>query len=135
MPKSRRKSVPASQWTQFHHLAGVFKDAASLAREFEYWNAAGVLIVHSAIAFTDALTVKIGGVKSRSDDHYQTGQLVQEVFALDADGKRALRHFFAVIEEKTLVSYSGKIYRRSDITSLWKHLERYQKWVESVLKA
>lgn len=134
MPKSRRKTVPASQWNQFHHLAVVFKDAASLAREFEYWNAAGVLIVHSAIAFTDALTVKIGGVKSRGDDHYQAGQLVQEVVVLDKSGKLALNHFFAIIQEKSLVSYSGKIYRTKDIHSLWKHLERYQKWVESKLK-
>ncbi len=105
-----------------------------MAREFEYWNVAGVLIVHAAIAFTDALTVKIGGVKSGGEDHYQAGQLVQEVVALDPEGKRALRHFFAIIGEKSLVSYSGKIYRQGEITSLWKHLERYQQWVESILK-
>ena len=124
MPKSRRQSIPSGNWKQFHHLAIVFKDAGCLAQEFEYWNAAGVLIVHSAIAFTDALTVKIGGVKSRGDDHYQVGRLVQEVIALDLSGKRALRHFFAIIGEKSLVSYSGKIYGRKDINSLWKHLER-----------
>lgn len=134
MPKSRRKSVPSSNWKQFHHLAIVFKDAASLARDFEYWNAAGVLIVHAAIAFTDAITVKIGGVKSRGDDHYQAGQLVQETVTLDVGGKRALRHFFAIIGEKSLVSYSGTIYRRKEITSLSNHLDRYQKWVEFILK-
>jgi len=134
MAKSRRKTITPSNWRQFHHLALVFMEAAELAREFEYWNAAGVLIVHSTIAFTDALTIKVGGVKSSSADHYQAGQLVQEIVTLNPAGKRALRHFFAIIGEKSLVSYSGKIYRRGDISSLWKHLERYQQWVESILK-
>jgi len=134
MPPGRRKTVPSDQWSRFHHLAVVFKDAAALAQEYEYWNAAGVIIVHAAIAFTDALTVKIGGVKSRGEDHYQAGQLVQETVALTDDGKRSLKHFFAIIEEKSLVSYSGKIYQRGDIAALWKHLERYQQWIESVLK-
>lgn len=134
MPKSRRKTIPAGQWSQFHHLAVVFKESASLAKEFEYWNAAGVLIVHSAIAFTDALTVRVGGVKSRGEDHYQAGQLVQEIVVLEADGRRALNHFFAIVEQKSLVSYSGRIYREKEINSLWKHLERYQKWVETMLK-
>ena len=134
MPKSRKKTVPADRWNQFHHLAIVFKDAASLAKEFEYWNASGLLIVHAAIAFTDALTVKVGGVKYRGEDHYQAGQLVQETIVLEAEGKRALKHFFAIIEQKSLVSYSGRIYQRKDIFYLWKHLERYQKWVETMLK-
>jgi hypothetical protein len=43
--------------------------AAEVVTEFEYWNAAGVLLVHAAIALTDALTVKVGGVKSAGGDH------------------------------------------------------------------
>jgi len=135
MPSGRRKSVPSDQWQRFYHIASVFKEAASISQEFEYWNAAGVLIAHAAIALTDALTVKVGGVKARSEDHFQTGQLVQETVALDADGKRALRHFYSIIEHKSLVSYSGTIYRRKDILSLMKHLERYQKWVEGIIKS
>ncbi len=134
MAKGRRSKVSPDRWSQFHHLAIVFKDAALLAQEFEYWNAAGVLIVHAAIAFTDALTVKMRGVKSGAENHHQAGQLVQETVALETDGKRALKHFFAIIEHKTLISYSGWIYRRQEIITLWKHLERYRKWVESMLK-
>ncbi len=134
MPPGRKKSVPFNQWQRFHHIALVFKEAAVMSEEFEYWNAAGVLIVHAAIAFTDALTVKVGGVKSRGEDHFQAGQLVEETVVLDAEGKKALRHFFAIIEHKSLVSYSGTIYRQKEVVSLMKHLDRYQKWVEGIVK-
>jgi hypothetical protein len=45
-----------------------FVQAAQLATEFQYWDAAGVLLVHFAIAVTDALTIKVGGVKSAGLD-------------------------------------------------------------------
>lgn len=135
MPPGRRQSIPSSQWQRFHQIALVFKEAAAMSGEFEYWNAAGVLIVHAAIAFTDALTVKIGGVKSRGEDHFQAGQLVEETVVLDPEGKKALRNFFAIIEHKSLVSYSGTIYRQKEVLALMKHLERYQKWVEGIVKA
>ena len=135
MPPGRKKSIPSEKWRRFHHIALVFKDAAVLSEEFEYWNAAGVLITHAAIAFTDTLTVKIGGVKSRGEDHFQAGQLLEQTVVIDADGQRALRHFYSIIEHKSLVAYSGTIYCRKDIISLMKHLDRYQKWVEGIIKA
>jgi hypothetical protein len=46
-----------------------------MAVEFQYWNAAGVLLVHAAIALTDALTVKIGGAKSTGEDHMLAADL------------------------------------------------------------
>lgn len=135
MPKGRRRSISSSRWKQFHHLALTFKNAAELAREFDYLNASGVLIAHSAIAFTDALCVKVGGVKSGSEDHYQAVVLVRELLDLDKEGRRALDHYVTIIQEKSLVSYSGEIYRLKEVNKLWKHLERYQKWIESILKA
>jgi hypothetical protein len=56
-------------------VAENFAQAAAMAVEFQYWNAAGVLLVHSAIALTDALTVKIGGVKSTGEDHMLAADL------------------------------------------------------------
>lgn len=53
----RRRHVDRSRWRQFHTVAEHFAEAAEIAREFEYWNAAGVLLVHAAIALTDSLTV------------------------------------------------------------------------------
>jgi hypothetical protein len=114
-------------------LAESFAGAAELAAESEYWNAAGVLLVHAGIALTDALTVKVGGVKNASPDHMMAADLLEEVLAIDAEGQKAIRHLRALLEEKTLVSYSGEVYRREDIRRMSRHLERYRNWALRLL--
>ena len=47
----------------FVTVAENFKDGAELAYEFGYFNAAGVLIVHSAIALADSITIKYSSSK------------------------------------------------------------------------
>ncbi len=58
--------------------------------------------------------------------------LLEEVLAVDAEGKKAIGQLRALIEEKNLVSYSGEIYRREDIRSMTRHLERYQSWASQL---
>jgi hypothetical protein len=130
VPRSgRRRQVERSRWRQFHAVGESFAQAARLATDSEYWNAAGVLLVHSAIALTDALTVKVGGAKSVGEDHMEAANLLEDVLAVDAEGKKAIGHLRALIQEKNLVSYSGEIYRREDIRPMARHLERYQAWI------
>jgi hypothetical protein len=131
VPRSgRRRQVERSRWRQFHAVAENFAQAARLATEYEYWNAAGVLLVHAAIALTDALTVKVGGAKSVGEDHMEAANLLEDVLAVDAEGKKAIGHLLALIQEKNLVSYSGEVYRRQDIRPMTRHLERYQVWTD-----
>ena len=103
--------------------------------EFQYWNAAGVLLVHAAIALTDALTIKVGGVKSAGEDHLLAADLLEMVLAVDADAKRAISHLRALVQEKTLVSYSGEVYRQEDIRRMARHLSRYRTWADRLLTA
>ena len=50
MPRTgRRRQVDRSRWRQFRSVGEHFAKAAEVATEFEYWNAAGVLLVHAAI--------------------------------------------------------------------------------------
>jgi len=77
--------------------------------------------------------VKVGGVKSAGGDHMPAAALLETVVAIDADGKKAIGHLRALIEEKTLVSYSGEIYRREDIRRMGRHLDRYRAWADRLL--
>jgi len=129
----RRRQVERSRWRQFHAVGEHFAQAAHLATEFQYWNAAGVLLVHAAIALTDALTIKVGGVKSAGEDHMLAADLLETVLALDAEAKRAIGHLHALIQEKTLVSYSGEIYRQEDVRRMARHLSRYRAWTDRLL--
>jgi hypothetical protein len=114
-------------------VADNFYAGADAARAFEYWNAAGVLIVHAAIAYSDAITIKVGGVKSQGADHMAAVDLVRQIVTLDKAGENALNHLWQMIQEKNVVSYHGEIYARRDVDKLWKHLERYRTWALSIL--
>ena len=39
-----------------------------------------------------------------------------------------------IIDHKNRVSYSGDVYHKKDIDSLWKHFDRYKAWVDELLK-
>lgn len=92
------------------------------------------MIVHSAIAYADAICIKFSGVKSQGDDHNQTVILLKEILALNDENKKAYNHPEKIIAHKTSVSYSGDVYDRKDVDNLWKNFERLKRWAESLLK-
>jgi hypothetical protein len=99
-----------------------FHAGAEAAKAFEYWNAAGVLIIHAAIACTDAITIRIGGAKSQGDDHMAAVDLLRQVIALDKDGHKAVNHLWRMIQKKNVVSYQGEIYKGQRVEQLWKRV-------------
>ena len=87
MAKRRgRKSIPRHRFVEYQNVADHFYEAAKDSMELEYWTAAGVLIVHSAIAFADALSIKLSGVKSVGENHEDAVVLVENAVA-DGEGK------------------------------------------------
>ena len=90
-------------------------------------------MVHAAIALTDAITVKVGGVKNASGDHAVAADLLEEVVAVDTEGRKAIGHLRSILEEKNLVSYSGQVYRQEDIRRMARHLARYHAWARQFL--
>lgn len=131
--KTNRKNIDRAKAIDYYKVAINFYEGAIVAKEFEYWNAAGVLIVHSAIAFADALTIKFGGVKSQGDDHFQVLTLLKEILDDSQDNKKALNHLEKIISHKNSVSYSGDIYEERDFENMWKHFVRYKDWAENFL--
>ena len=73
--RTKRASVERSKYSDYLKVAESFYSGAETVRAFEYWNAAGLLIVHAAIAYTDAITIKISGVKSQGEDHMEAVDL------------------------------------------------------------
>lgn len=130
---SRRVSIQREKYHDYAKVADNFYAGAELAKEFEYWNAAGLLIIHAAIAYTDAITIKVGGVKSQGEDHMAAIDLLREVVVLGEAGQRASNHLARMIEQKNIISYSGEIYTRTEIEKLWKQLKRYKEWTVSIL--
>ena len=128
-----RIPVHRTKVKDYQSVAEGFYRGAELAREFEYWNASGVLIVHAAIALADAIAIKLAGVKSRGEDHHETIALLEEVVAPGEEKKKALVHLRRIIDHKNTVSYSGELYEKKDIEQLWKQVARFREWAIDLL--
>ena len=128
-----RSPVDRFRVSDYVKVAESFYGGAEVARNFEYWNAAGVLIVHAAIAFADAVSIKLGGVKSRGEDHHDTIALLEELVASSQEKSNALLQLRRVIDHKNAVSYSGNVYEKAEIEQLWKQVNRFKEWAKDVL--
>ncbi len=109
--------------------------AAELAADHGCWNAAGLLLVHGAIAYTDAVCISRAGIKSTSDSHMDAVALLGEA-SKDLRGQdEALGHLERLIREKSRVAYTGQSFRAKDVEALRKHAERFCAWPERILSA
>ena len=130
----RRKSVAKEKYIKFLETAEHFYDAAKDSMDLEYWTAAGVIIVQSAIAYSDALCIKLGGVRSSGDNHEDAVTLLENIIADSSEKSRALNQLKRIIEEKTRVSYLGELYTRKQTLEMWKRLERFARWAREILE-
>lgn len=128
-----RKSVDRTRYREYQNVAEHFFDAARLAMDWDYWTAAGVLIVHSAIAYSDAVAIKMSGQKSAGENHEDAIVLLTGLIANGDQKTKAINQLRRIIEEKTRVSYMGEMYTPSQTKDLWKRLERFRTWVEGIL--
>ena len=131
--QSQKINIDRSNAVNYKRVAENFYDGAKVATEYEYWNAAGVLIVHAAIAYGDTITIKYSGVKSKGEDHQVLVNLIDSVIAKSLVKKSALQQLTRIIDHKNAVSYGGDIYEKTDIDQLWKHLERFKSWAEELI--
>ena len=90
--KTRRKSISRQNFRKYHSVAKHFYDAAADSMDLEYWTAAGVLIVHAAIAYADALCIKSSGIKSSGDDHEDAVILLENAVPEEEGKSKAINH-------------------------------------------
>lgn len=125
-----KKSVNRDRWQAYLNVAEQNVLGAEINIERELWTPAGILIVHAAIAFTDALTIKAGSVKSTGETHTLAVELVDQLLELPKDEKRTLNRLARILGEKSKVAYGGRSYSRSQINGMWHNLKRYRDWVK-----
>ena len=126
--------IDNTKYFDFIKVAENFKNGAELAIEFGYHNAAGVLIVHSAIALADSITIKYSSSKIKGDSYYDIIALLKNVLPPKLMNDSAIDHLKKIIDQKNSVSYSGDIYHKSDIIKLNKHFMRFSGWANSILE-
>lgn len=127
------KNVNQNRYIDYQKVAVHFYQAAKDSLDLGYWTACGVLIIHSAIAFADAICIKLVGQRSVSDDHEEAIALLDSVISGSEEKNKALNQLRRLIEEKTKVSYLGELYSASQTKEIYKRLERFKEWAEQVL--
>ena len=132
--RTTRKSVERSRYREYEQVADHFFEAARDAMELEYWTAAGVLIVHAAIAYADALCIQQAGVRSGADNHEEAAVLLEQALPSNEGTSGAIKHLRRIIDEKTKVSYLGELYSRSQTKALWDRLDRFRQWAKRILQ-
>ena len=124
--KVSSKALDSMKYKNFIKVAENFVEAAKLAYEFDYYNASGVLYIHSAIAYADAITIKLSGKKCSGDNHYAVINLLDEVLPINSKDKKAFNNFKLLIDHKNLISYTGDIYHKKDLEKISKHFGRFK---------
>lgn len=135
MAKRRgRKAISRHRFSDYQNVADHFYSAANDSIDLEYFTAAGVLIVHSAIAYADALCIKLSGVRSIGDSHEDAIALVESVVADSSEKSKAINQLRRIIEEKNKVSYLGELYSASMAKDMLQRLERFRIWALEILQ-
>ena len=118
----------AVYWDKSRDFFRTMRDAAEAGN----WNGAGLAAVHCAISAADALLVAKAGLRSSSQAHEDAADLLSlhVHHPQAADQARRLRR---ILEEKNLIEYVDKTYRRDDALELQKHVERFTAWVQPLL--
>lgn len=134
---SQYTRVPAHRAGQYRNVAeslySAAEDLATLAGdESGYGNAIGVLVVHAAIAWTDALTIAYDERKHTGGQHRKAADLLLEAVGepnVDADKRKKLQ---AILRAKEEVSYMGEYYREDQALTLLTKLRAYRRWAREV---
>lgn len=131
--KLSKKSVNSSEYSMYLESAEKFYSGAEQEVNNSNLPSAAVLIIHAAIAYTDALTIKFGNVKSSGDSHGQAAVLLEQILYLTDIDKNAIANFKKLIVEKNKVSYTGNIPSKSKVSNMMKTLTRYREWARNKL--
>jgi len=131
------KQHPTS--TVARHLAGkYYAKAAGFTRDAEKMltlagefsgNGIAVLCVHAAIAYTDAITVRAAGKKSKGGDHTLAATLLTSIIPIRSEEDRAaVKALRAVLTRKDEVSYADNIVGELNAAGMLDRLLTFARW-------
>lgn len=120
----------------YYHRATQLADAMKLCRDdlSAYASAAVLLAVHSAISYSDALLIGLGGTRPRGENHREAISALKRACTRARIDQQGLGHFQRLISVKTDVSYGEKQVDDEKVEALCITAERFQVWAERILQ-
>ncbi len=99
-----------------------------------YPAAVALLAVHCAIAFQDALQIKLTGHRSRAQDHMQAVRDITKACTMKRVDTAGIKHLQRLVTAKTDVSYGERQVTKEQAEMLRVFAERFQSWAEGLLR-
>jgi hypothetical protein len=132
---TQRTHVERSSAGSYAEAGSQHFEIAEIARGKRYWTPAGVLYVHAAISYADAVAIHLRAEKSTSANHMDAVHLFDEATKEVRGQAKAVQHLRRVIDKKTWVSYTGMSSREADLEQLALHAKRFRIFTEALLRA
>ena len=98
-----------------------------------YGNAVGVVAIHSAIAYNDALTIAFRGIKSTEGDHRKAADVLQRAMGSRVETEQIAR-LRSILALKDRISYGGQYYMLDEARRLLRSAEAFAEWAERMYK-
>lgn len=128
------KAVDRSQAEKYRRV-GVSLLASAQALESiavigdPYGNAIGVVAVHAAIAYNDALTIAFRGIKSTEGDHRKAADVLQQALGHRAATEHVDR-LRSILALKDRIAYGGQYYTLQEAQQLLQSAKAFAEWAE-----
>jgi hypothetical protein len=119
-----------------HSRATQLADAMKLCQDDlpAYGSAAALLAVHSAISYSDAVVIGLGGNRSRGENHAQAITALKRACTKAKIDSQGVGHLQRLIGAKTDISYGDRHVDNERIAALCFTAERFQVWAERILQ-
>lgn len=122
--------------TVYHGRASQLASAMDLCHEdmSAYAAAVGLMAVHSAISFSDAVLISLTGNKPRSQDHKQAVAAITKACQKAKFQTDGIKHLAKLVGAKADIAYGDKAVENERIEFLYVAAGRFQAWAERLLK-
>jgi hypothetical protein len=99
-----------------------------------YASAAALLAVHSAISYSDALLMGLGGSRPRGENHREAVTALKRVCSGAKIDHQGIAHLQRLLSAKTEISYGEEQVDDERVIALCIAAERFQVWAERILQ-
>lgn len=82
--------------------------------ETRYGNGLAIIAIHAAIAYTDALTIALRGIKSQHGEHVRAADVLAHALGPQRDHARQVTRLRGILQAKSDASSSGRYYPLED---------------------
>jgi len=119
----------------YHDRASQLSNAMELCHDDmrAYSAAVGLLAVHSAISYNDAVLISLTGKKSHARDHKQAAAVTIKACRTAKIQPVGLRHLDTLIGAKADVSCGNERVDNQRVEFLYQSARRFRAWAESIL--